>query len=191
MRLAKLITAATVATLTLAVVTTTASANHLSFSTQTLRATWTSFEFIGGFGSIKCSLTLEKSLHSRTITKTPELLIGAITRASIGPCSSGSATVLQASLPWHVRYASFAGTLPTISSVTTNIVGLGFQIREPTFGITCLLTSTASSPATLKYNLTSGSVTSVTLGGSIPCGSFTGSFGGTSTTNSALTIRLI
>ena len=191
MKLAKLLIALTTATITLAAYTTMASANHLSLSTQSLRATWTSFELIGGFGTIRCSLTLEKSLHSRTITKTPELLIGFITRASIGPCSSGSATVLQATLPWHVRYASFAGTLPTISSVTTRIIGLAYQFREPSFGVSCLLTSTATSPATLTYSLTSGSVTSVTLGGTIPCGSFTATFGGRSTTNSALTIRLI
>ena len=191
MKLAKLLIALTTATITLAAYTTMASANHLSLSTQSLRATWTSFELIGGFGTIRCSLTLEKSLHSRTINKTVGSLIGFITRASVGPCPQGSGTILQASLPWHVQYAGFTGTLPTIGSVRTNIIGLAYQLREPSFGITCLATSTAASPATLTYNLTSGSVTSVTLGGTIPCGSFTLRFGGTSSTNSAQTITLI
>lgn len=192
MRLAKLILALTAATVTLAAYTTTASANHLSSSTQTFRATWSRFEYIGGFGTITCSLTLEDSLHSRTISKTAGLLMGAITRASVGPCASGSATVLQASLPWHVQYAGFRGTLPAIPSITTNIIGFAYQIREPTFGAGCLLRSSATSPATGTYNLVSGSVTSVTLGGSIACGEFaTLSFGGTSTTNSAQTITLI
>ena len=191
MKLCKLLLTVVGATVLLGALISTASANHLSSSTQSFSARWTSFEFIGGFGSMRCSLTLEGSLHSRTINKTPELLIGFITRASIGPCPSGSATILQASLPWHVRYASFAGTLPNIANITTRIIGLAYQIREPSFGITCLLTSTAASPAAATYTLTSGSVTRITLGGSIPCGSFTGSFGGSSASNSAQTITLI
>lgn len=191
MRFRKVLISLATAVAALAAFASMASANHLSFSSQTLRATWTSFEFSGGFGTIRCNLTLEKSLHSRTINKTAGLLIGAITRASIGPCASGSFTVLTESLPWHVQYASFEGTLPTIVSVTTNIIGLALQLREPTFGITCLMRSEASHPARLIYNLRSGSVTSVTLGGSIPCGSFTGTLGGSSATNSALTITLI
>lgn len=191
MKLCKLLLAVVGATVLLGALVSTASANHLSSSTQTFRGTWARAEFIGGFGTVSCSLTLEGSLHSRTISKTAGLLMGAVTRASVGPCSAGSATILQASLPWHVRYASFAGTLPTISSITTNVIGSAFQIREPTFGITCLSTSTAESPSTGTYNLNSGSVTSVTLGGSIPCGSFTGRLGGTSNSNSAQTITLI
>lgn len=191
MRLAKLIFALITATVTVAACATVASANHLSSSTQAFRASWSSFEFISGFATIRCSLTLEGSLHARTISKTPELLIGVINMASVGPCSAGSATILQTSLPWHVRYASFTGTLPTISSITTTIIGFAYQFREPFEGITCLLRSTATSPATVSYNLTSGSVTSATLGGSIPCGSFTPSFGGTSNRNSAQTITLI
>ena len=191
MKLCKLLLAVVGATVLLGALVSTASANHLSSSTQSFRATWTSSEFIGGFGTVHCSLTLEGSLHSRTINKTVGSLIGFVTRASVGPCPSGSATILQATLPWHVQYAGFEGTLPRISSIRTNVIGSAFQIREPSFGITCLSTSTASSPSTGTYTLTSGSVTSVTLGGSIPCGSFTGSLGGRSSSNSAQTITLI
>lgn len=191
MRLIKLIIAVAAATVVLAACTTTASANHFSSSTQSYSTSWTSAEFIGGFGTVKCSLTVEGSLHTKTGNKTAGALIGFVTRASLGPCPSGSATILQASLPWHVQYATFTGTLPTIGSIITNTLGVAYQIREPTFGITCLTTSTASSPVTGRWNLSSGSVTSVTLGGSIPCGSFTGSLGGTSSRNSAQTITLI
>ena len=191
MKLAKITVTLTIATATLAACITTASANHLSSSTQSYSSRWTSAEFIGGFGTVHCSLTVEGTLHTKTSTKTAGALMGFVTRASLGPCATGSATILQASLPWHVRYASFEGTLPRITSISTNAVGVAWQIREPTFGITCLTLSTAASPVTGQWNLTSGSVTSVGLGGSIPCGSFTGSLGGRSTSNSAQTITLI
>lgn len=191
MKLCKLLLATAGATVLLGALVSTASANHLSSSSQSFRITWTSAESIGGFGTIKCSLTLEGSLHSRTITKTFGLLIGAINRASLGPCSEGSATILQASLPWHVQYASFTGSLPSITNIRTNLIGFSIQLREPTFGITCLSVSEAGHPATNVYSLTSGSVTSVTLGGTIPCGSFNGSLGGASHTNTAQTITLI
>lgn len=194
MRLAKLHIALATTIATLAACTTIASANNLSISTQASRATWTSFEFGGGFGTFRCNLTLEGSLHSATIAKVVGLLMGAITRASVGPCSSGSMTVLTATLPWHIQYAGFAGTLPTISSITTNTVNWAFQIQEPTFRATCLVRAEAAHPATGTYSLTSGSLTSVTLGGSIPCSgaiNVTGTLGGRSTTNSAQTITLI
>ena len=189
MKLAKLLIALATATVALAACTTAASANHLSSSTQAFSTHWTNAEFIGGFGTLRCSLTYEGSFHARSINKTPELLIGFIVRASVGPCP---ATVLQATLPWHIRYAGFAGDLPTIRSITTRIIGLAFQIQEPTFRITCLFVSTVSSPATESYNLTAGSVTSVTFGGvSMPCGSLTARLGGTSSSNTAQTITLI
>ncbi len=188
MKLYKLVFAVVGATVLLGALVTTASANRLSQSSSTLRATWTAAEFSGGFGTVRCSLTLEGSVHTRTITKTSGLLIGYITRASVGPCASGSATVLTASLPWHVRYNSFSGTLPSISSITTNVVGSAFQIKEPTFGITCLATSTATEPSTGTYTRESGgTLTSVGLGGTIEtsCG-IRGTLGGASSIPTAL-----
>lgn len=191
MQIIKLSLAAMSATVALFALVGVASANDLSVSSQTMRVTWTRAEFIGGFGTVACAFTVEGSMHTRTTTKTAGALVGFVTRASVGPCPTGSATVLTVTLPWHVQYAGFTGTLPTIGSVIENIIGASWQIREPTFGITCLVRSTALSPNTATFTLASGSVTRVTLGGSIPCGSFTGSAGGASSTNSALTITLI
>lgn len=175
-----------------AALTTAASARNLRFSSLTKRVTWTAFELRGGFGTVRCPITLEGSLRSATIAKTAGAEIGSITGASFGTCSSGHMTVLRETLPWRVRYASFAGTLPNITSINTNIVNMAFQIEEAAFGITCLMMSSPTNPVTLTYNLAAGAVRSVTLGGSsIPCGSFTGAVGGTSSTNSALTITLI
>lgn len=187
----RLLPAATLATVVLGALVGTASANRLSVSTSAFRDTWTSAEFSGGFGTIRCSLTLEGSLHSATFTKTAGALVGFITRASVGPCASGSATILAASLPWHVQYESFAGVLPEIETTTTNVIGAAFQLEEPVFGITCLATSTTSNPIKRALKWLGHLLKKVRLSGTVRCGPLTATIGGESSTNSAMTLTLI
>jgi hypothetical protein len=168
----------------LAALTSTATAGRLSSSSQTLRGTFARMSFGGGFGTTECAVTLEGSLHSRTIAKTNGALIGYITRAILGTCPRGSATILTASLPWHARYASFSGTLPNITRINDTISGVQFGIREPVFGVTCL-----GSGGTVTGSFTreaSGVITSATAGGESPtnCG-INGTISGTS---SSLTV---
>ncbi len=127
-----------------------AAAAYFELPNSSWRSTWRQVEFTGGFGTVRCSLTLEGTFSRRTFEPTAGLLVGYVTRASVGPCPSGSATVLTAALPWHVRYSSFTGTLPTITAVSFNVVGAAMQVREPTFGIVCLLTTTTTEPMTLS-----------------------------------------
>jgi len=146
-----------------------APARNLSTSSQTLRSTFSAVNFRGVFGTTSCAVTLEGSLHTRTITKTVGSLIGYITRASLGTCSALTATILTATLPWHARYAGFEGTLPNILRLRTDILGFSFAIRE-TGGISCLLRSTATEPLRGEYELSGGTVTGETLSGSIRTG---------------------
>ncbi len=182
MKYVKCLLAMALAAVALGALVGTASANRLSFSSSTLRGTWASTEFAGGFGTVRCSMTIEGSLHSRSIVKTAGALIGYITRASIGPCATGSATVLTATLPWHIRYSSFSGTLPNISRITANVIGMGLQIREPTLGITCLATSTAAEPVIIIIVREAGGIIVIIVwGGEIEtsCG-LKGTLGGSS-----------
>jgi hypothetical protein len=140
---ARLALAGLAATLLMAFALGSASAGRLSFSSQTFRITWSSFEFFGEGGveaTVRCPLTLEGSFHSRTTSKVFGLLIGYVNRATVSPrerCTGGAATILTATLPWHVNYDSFSGTLPNLTSV-------GFRIRktailvEVGLGTTCL-----------------------------------------------------
>ena len=125
-----------------------ASANRLSMSSRTFRITWASLEFENNINSntVRCPVTLEGSYHSATFTKTTGALIGYITRASLnGPgCTGGRATVLTESLPWHLRYKSFSGTLPSISGIEEDVIGESFQIE--TGGVTCSETSEVIHP---------------------------------------------
>lgn len=132
---------------TLAMAAGPTAANRLSFSGTQWRSVWGRVEISGAFGSgVSCpGITLEGSLHSRTMPKVRESLIGYVTNAGgSGICTGGvisRASVLTAGLPWHVRYTSFSGSLPNISSIALRIVGFEYQITEAVSGINCLLRS--------------------------------------------------
>jgi hypothetical protein len=169
MRLSRLLLAAATATVLLGVLVATASATRIESSATTLRAQFREVRFEGIFGSAVCQVTLEGSLHSRTIVKTRGLLIGYITSARLGPCAVGAATILTETLPWHVQYDSFEGTLPTITSIRTNVIGAAFRVRTNT-GENCLSRSTAANPAVGTYNIAGGVINSANIGGRIPTG---------------------
>jgi hypothetical protein len=120
----KLTFTALTATVLMGLAVHSATAGRLSTSNTRFRATWTALKFDGLEieSPVICPLTLEGSFHSATIRKTRGALIGAITRAIVGgaepPCTGGRATILQESLPWHVTYQSFSGTLPRIEEIT-------------------------------------------------------------------------
>jgi hypothetical protein len=150
MRHHKALTVSALAAVLLGALVGTASAGRLSLSSQTIRMTWASLTFSGGFGTVRCAVTMEGSFHSRTIAKTRESLIGYITNARIShPCSAGAAWAhsgetnevlggtVSNRLPWHIRYASFTGTLPNITSMNVEVVGIAYLIREPVFGVLC------------------------------------------------------
>jgi len=180
MRQFKLLWAAVGASVLLGALVTSASAGRISISSQRFRAGWSALNYSGGFGTIECEVSVEGSFHSRSITKTAGSLVGYITTATVNRCARGGATVLRETLPWHVQYESFSGTLPNITSINTRAIGISFMIREPTFGVTCLARTSATNPATGAFNLSAGVVTLVGAGGTFPCGSFSGSYSGNS-----------
>ncbi len=159
---------------------TNASANHISTTSRTIKATWRSWEFIPPIGeTFRCPVTLEGSLHSSTIAKVVGALLGFITRASINSsaCAGIHATILQASLPWHMRYRGFTGTLPSITRIETGIIGLAFLI-EGTFGIECLYISSTTEPTIVNYNVSAAhAITSVEVAGEINSTTGCGIFG--------------
>lgn len=198
MKLYKLLLAAVGATVLLGTLVSGASARQFEVNDQHIRALFSRVEFRAAFGTTVCHVTLEGSLHSRTLSKVAETLIGYITTAILGPCERGTATILTETLPWHVRYESFTGRLPEISSIRTRVVGAAFRVREPG-GITCLSQSTATEPARGIYNIgAGGTITSAEIGGTIrtSCGvsgTFTSDRGPVLIlgTNSAVVVRLI
>lgn len=124
----------------------TASARNLSISNSSVRMTWARLEFRAERFTSRCEVTLEGSFHSRTIPKVRETLIGLITRADVTSCEGGRVTFLAGTLPWHMRYRSFSGTLPAFTGVAINKVGMAW-LMEPMPGISCLYRATEGQPA--------------------------------------------
>lgn len=124
-----------------------ASANRLSFSNRNITAVWNKLNFSDPTGevvNIECDIVIDASMHSGTSTKLNSSLIGYVTRApQPQSCVGGTATIPQESLPWHIRYESFDGTLPRPSGLRLQGVQVSFRINV---GFSCLYRSTATEP---------------------------------------------
>lgn len=122
----------------------TASAGKLSMGQTAFRAVWTSLEFLVPLQpTVKCPVTFEGSFHSSTTLKVGNSLIGYVTRASVGTCASGGATVLPTAIPWHLIYGGFLGTLPVITEVELGVTGAAIRV-QPEGGLGCLFTTPAN-----------------------------------------------
>lgn len=154
-----------------------ASASRLSLSSQTFRAGFARVDLAGGFTTVECAMTLEGSLHSRTFAKSVLSLVGLITRAVLGVCSRGTATILPGTMPWHLRYRGFRGTLPAVTALRFEALGYSYQIRE-SWGVTCLASGEGISMETAQDP--AGTLLSMILSGILPtnCG-FSGTLNGT------------
>jgi len=151
MRLCKLLLASVGVTVLFGVLAWGAFARNFEVSNQRIRGIFTSIEYHLPGVSTRCAITLEGSLHTRTMTKVLGTLIGYITREDLGACTAGTATVLTSTLPWHVKYSGFLGTLPEISSIITHVIGSAWRVREAE-GIACLATSTTTEPVIVNYH---------------------------------------
>jgi hypothetical protein len=170
MKLCKMLLVALAATMFLGALVSTSSARTFSTTSQTFRTSFREIRFTLPFGTTSCQLTLEGSLHSRTIAKTVNSLIGYVTRADLGPCASGSVTILREVLPWHVQYRGFTGTLPNITTLRAVVIGWSWRFREPGF-VTCLIRSTTTEPVNVTFNREAGgALSSAEIGGSVRTG---------------------
>lgn len=195
MKLGKTLFATVGAVMLLGAFASAASARNLSTSSQTLRAAFREITFSGAFGSANCTVTLEGSFHQRTQAKVASSLVGYITRSDLGPCAAGGVTLLRESLPWHIRYSSFSGTLPNITAFRATIISVAARVQEAFVG--CLFRSEATNPITVTFNreTVTGAVTTATVAGTVPttCG-VSGTFGSSASAvtvlNSATRITL-
>jgi len=153
LKLSKLMLVGLAAATLLSLTVGTASARNLSLGEQPYRIGWRPISIFAA-GAIRCNLTLDGSFHYRTIIKSAGALIGHVNRAILDTCTGGSATVLTNALPWHIRYASFTGMLPNVTSVRFDVIGLSIEAISG-----CLGRSTSENPARLMFNVAGGFVT--------------------------------
>jgi hypothetical protein len=100
--------------------------------------------------SVRCSISLEGSFHSTTMRKVNKSLVGLVTRFTSAACSGGTTTVLNATLPWHLQYEGFTGTLPNITALNLRLVGLSLGVTAS--GTACLFRASESGPMRLIVN---------------------------------------
>jgi hypothetical protein len=162
--------AALAATALFASLAASAAARNFSLTNRNIRVVWEAsrpLEFISNAGTVRCRVTIEGSFHCATVSKVVEALIGYISRATAAQetCvdsggNSNSIEVVQSSLPWHIRYASFSGTLPRIR-VTDRLVGVTINLLNvPVIG-------------TCRYSGSGRSILGGPLGGEITEGNTT------------------
>jgi hypothetical protein len=113
-----------------------ASANRLSLSNNRFRQVWTPLSISNAEAgvTVQCNVTLEGSFHYNTFAKARGLLRGYITKAAFAhPCTGGGEAFstngveeegggrpFPSTLPWHITYSGFEGTLPNITGVQVN-----------------------------------------------------------------------
>jgi len=125
--------------------TATASAGRLEPSSLGFLAQWRSLEVVSPIGvTVRCPVTLDGSFHTRTIQKIERSLIGYVTLAIVhqAACTSGrgaafngsetyNGTTTPQTLPWHVTYESFRGSLPAIESLRSLLSRMRFGLTVP------------------------------------------------------------
>jgi hypothetical protein len=142
--------------LAIAVMTATANARRLAISPESrFLVHFRSLSFVppgAEENRIACPVTLAGSFHSRTISKVAGSLVGYITGATVQrPCSGiGESWALtrgegrSETLPWHIFYTKFQGTLPNITSIELDVESAAFFVEL--VGLRCLYLSTAAAP---------------------------------------------
>lgn len=125
----KLLAAALAATALLGLAVQSASANRLSIneSERGFKAVWTTLNLNAERTLARCPVTLEGTFEVSSLAKRPGTRLGTVTGATAGTCSM---RLLRETLPWEITYNSFTGTLPNITGVTLNLIGVAFQIFQ-------------------------------------------------------------
>jgi hypothetical protein len=134
--------------LALAAAINTAAARRIEMTEQRFLVLFEELTFRGGENTVICEVNLEGSFHSRTLSKVSGQLIGYVTQAIVHrPCIQGAGWTLNGierttnTLPWHILYLRFLGTLPTITGIEIQLNNGGFLI-EPGFLVQCLYEAT-------------------------------------------------
>ncbi len=142
----KLLLVGLTATIVMAYAVSSASANRIETSSQNFRASWSNLVFNDAARvRVECPVTLEGSFHSRTLSKVSGQLIGFINHATVGTCTGGTARADTETLPWHIQYNSFEGTLPNITGITLTLTNSKFEITAN--NIHCIARNEQRAPA--------------------------------------------
>jgi len=124
----------------------TASARNLEISNSAngFRITWNPLRIEFSGREARCPVTFEGTFERSSIVKSPSSRVGRVIGAAVGTCTRNTATFLRETLPWELDYNSFTGTLPSIASVSLNLIRASFSANLE--GIECLAQSRSDQP---------------------------------------------
>lgn len=164
------------AALLLAALAAKADATALRFSNSGIRATIDPLTIVTGpggeMGTAGCPVTIEGTLHGTVIGKRAESLIGYVTRALLdqreciymdgaehawllnGREFNQEGRPVANTLPWHIRYETFTGTLPLINVLRMRLIG--FSVEMTILIRRCLYRSTPARPARFELIRSAG-----------------------------------
>lgn len=96
--------------------------------------------FTGGAVNVACDYSFAGTIAS-SVAKVAGAGLGSITSGTLTNCGTGvtGAALFVSPASWPITYNSFAGTLPSITSVNVSISGWQISITTATTG-TCLYT---------------------------------------------------
>jgi hypothetical protein len=147
----KLIIGGLTVAIALAAAVNAATARRFEVSEQRFLVLFRELTFESTGGNVICPVNIEGSFHSKSITKLSGQLIGYITEAIVHhPCQQNNGWALNGieviqgitspnTLPWHILYISFMGTLPNIREIEISLTGAKFRVEV--VGVLCLYAS--------------------------------------------------
>jgi hypothetical protein len=166
----KLIIGGLTVAIALAAAVNTATARRIEVSEQRFLVLFRELTFEAFGNQVVCSVNIEGSFHSRTISKVSGQLIGYVTEAIVNghPCIRNNGWALNGverpqetaavqTLPWHILYLNFRGTLPTINEIELKLINAQFRVEIG--GILCLYKSTTTKWMEGQIRVEAGRVT--------------------------------
>jgi len=169
-----------------------ASARNLSETEKEFEVMFHPLTLSLGGNNFSCPLTLLGTFNERTIPKT-NTQVGRIrhvepsTGAEPSPCTGGTLTILNETLPWGISYVGFTGRLPAIEKIRLSLTGVAFRIT-PRGSATCLAGTTTRNPGFGEASVGTGGrveglradeTISIPLSGGFLCSFASGRFSGT------------
>ncbi len=160
----RIMLAVTVTAVALLTVANAASARRIAVDDLDYDRIWTPMRFVAAGTTTTCNVTILGHFHSATFAKVIGSLIGLLDHAAVGSCTEGaSATLLSESIPWHIRYRSFCGTLPFLTCIVVDYIGFSVRVDPAGASPACLLRSESAQPLPVIIGVSGGRATGATM----------------------------
>lgn len=153
------------------VVAAAAGATTLQVSPRDVRITWSELKFRGGFGEstmieTSCAVSFGAEFRSGTFAKAVEPVAATMYTPSIVYVCRGQGEPIIYLQSWPLRFASFSGTLPSVSGVS--FTSTGFSVTVAMGGLFECRYSFNRSAGLLRLGVSGGTIAEARFDESLP-----------------------